>query len=161
MELRRFSRAPLLLLIAVAALLLLFVLGYPNPGRSYQQVHPSEIVSLINQGQVKSALIADKNQTIQITTKNGKQFEASWASSQGSQLQNALQAQLDQGRLPGGYNVNSAQSSALLDVLVPASVYLVIFLLFLWRIDFPAEIKWWRALADQAGQMAKRWEQQT
>ena len=68
MELRRFFRAPLLL-IAVAVLLLLFVLDYANSGSSYQQVDTSEIVSLINKGQVKSAVITDKNQTIQITTK--------------------------------------------------------------------------------------------
>ena len=27
------------------------------------------------------------------------------------------------------------------------------------RIDYPTEIKWWRAFADQAAQMAERWEQ--
>ena len=68
MELKRFFRAPLLL-IAVAVLLLLFVLDYANSGSSYQQVDTSQIVSLINQGDVKSAVITDKNQTIQITTK--------------------------------------------------------------------------------------------
>ena len=67
MELRRFFRAPLLL-IAVAVLLLLFVLDYANSGSSYKQVDTGQIVQLINQGQVKSALLVDKNQTIQITT---------------------------------------------------------------------------------------------
>jgi len=28
------------------------------------------------------------------------------------------------------------------------------------RMDYPAEIKRWRDFADQAGQMARRWEQQ-
>jgi anti-anti-sigma factor len=28
-----------------------------------------------------------------------------------------------------------------------------------WRVDYPTEIKKWRALADQAGKMAARWEQ--
>jgi cell division protease FtsH len=159
MELRRFSRAPLLL---VAALLLLFVLDYAIPGSSYRQADRSEIVSLIEQGQVKSALITDKNQTIQITTKSGKQLETSWVSGQGrQQLENALQAQLDKGGLPGGYNVNTTKSNALLDVLAPAFIYLVILLLFFWHLDYPAEIKRWRAFADQAGQTAKRWEQQT
>src|SRR5271163_1428064 len=116
MELRRFFRAPLLL-IAVAVLLLLFVLDYANSGSSYQQVDTSEIVSLINQGQVKSALITDKNQTIQITTKSGKELEASWVSGQGLQLQNALQAQVEKGTLPDGYNVNIPKSNALLDIL--------------------------------------------
>jgi hypothetical protein len=27
------------------------------------------------------------------------------------------------------------------------------------RIDYPTEIKRWRVLAEEAGQMAKRWEQ--
>ena len=70
MELRRFFKAPLLL-IAVAVLLLLFVLDYANSGSSYKQVDTSQIVTAIDQGKVKSALITDKNQTIQITTTSG------------------------------------------------------------------------------------------
>src|SRR6516164_3023236 len=113
MELRRFFRAPLLL-IAVAVLLLLFVLDYANSGSSYQTTDTSEIVSLINQGQVKSAVITDKNQTIQITTnkpiqigtQNGTEWQASWVSGQGLQLANELQHQKDLGHLPGGYTVN-------------------------------------------------------
>jgi cell division protease FtsH len=135
MELRRFFRAPLLL-IAVAVLLLLFVLDYANSGSSYQQVDTSEIVSLINQGQVKSALITDKNQTIQITTKAGKELEASWVSGQGLQLANALQAQVVKGTLPeDGYNVTIPKSNALLDLLPTAFIYLVIFLLFFFMLS--------------------------
>src|SRR6516164_11079849 len=111
MELRRFFRAPLLL-IAVAVLLLLFVLDYANSGSSYQTTDTSQIVSLINQGQVKSAVITDKNQTIQITTKkpiqignqSGTEWQASWVSGQGLQLANDLQNQFAKGTLPGGYN---------------------------------------------------------
>ena len=98
MELRRFLRAPLLL-VAVAVLLLLFVLDYANSGSSYQQVDTSTIVKDINAGQVKSALITDKNQTIQVTTTSGKNLEADWVSGQGLQLQNELQAQYDKGNL--------------------------------------------------------------
>jgi cell division protease FtsH len=117
-------------------LVLLVVLDHANSRSSYQQVAPSKIVSLINQGQVKSALITDKNQAIQITTKNGKQLEASWVSSQGSQLKNALQAQFGKGNLPGGYNVTTPQSHALLDVLAPAVTFLAIVLLLFWGIDY-------------------------
>ena len=142
MELRRFFKAPLLL-IAVAVLLLLFVLDYANSGSSYQQVDTSEIVSLINQGQVKSALITDKNQTIQITTKkpiqigtqNGTQWEASWVSGQGLQLANALQVEADKGTLPDGYTVNLPKSNAILDILPTAFIYLVIFLLFFFMLS--------------------------
>ena len=143
MELRRFFRAPLLL-IAVAVLLLLFVLDYANSGSSYQQADTSEIVSLINQGQVKSAVITDKNQTIQITTKktiqigteSGTEWEASWVSGQGLQLANQLQAQVAKGTLPAdGYNVTIPKSNALLDLIPTALIYLVIFLLFFFMLS--------------------------
>src|ERR1700685_4156082 len=134
MELRRFFRAPLLL-VAVAVLLLLFVLDYANSGSSYQQVDTSQIVKLIDQGQVKSALITDKNQTIQITTKSGKQLEANWVSGQGLQLANALQTQVSKGTLTQGYTVSIPKSNALLDLLPTAFIYLVIFLLFFFMLS--------------------------
>src|SRR6201990_1046336 len=134
MELRRFFKAPLLL-IAVAVLLLLFVLDYANSGSSYKQVDTSKIVTAIDQGQVKSALIVDKNQTIQITTKSGQNLEASWVSGQGLQLQNKLQQQVDKGNLPDGYNVNIPKSNALLDLIPTALIYLVIFLLFFFMLS--------------------------
>jgi cell division protease FtsH len=134
MELRRFFRAPLLL-IAVAVLLLLFVLDYANSGSTYQQVDTSQVVQLIEQGKVNSALIVDKNQTIQITTKDGKNLEASWVSGQGLQLQNELQKAYDAGKLPKGYNVNIPKSNALLDLIPTALIYLVIFLVFFFMLS--------------------------
>ena len=134
MELRRFFRAPLLL-VAVAVLLLLFVLDYANSGSSYQQVDTSQIVKLIDQGQVKSALITDKNQTIQVTTKAGKNLEADWVSGQGLQLQNELQLQYDKGNLPQGYNISIPKSNALLDLIPTALIYLVIFLVFFFMLS--------------------------
>ena len=134
MELRRFFRAPLLL-IAVAVLLLLFVLDYANSGSSYKQVDTSQIVTAIDNGQVKSALIVDKNQTIQITTTSGQKLEASWVSGQGLQLQNKLQQQVDKGNLKDGYNVNIPKSNALLDLIPTALIYLVIFLLFFFMLS--------------------------
>src|SRR5215468_11275331 len=134
MELKRFFRAPLLL-IAVAVLLLLFVLDYANSGSSYKQVDTSQIVTAIDQGKVKSALITDKNQTIQITTTSGQKLESSWVSGQGLQLQNKLQQQVDKGNLKDGYNVNIPKSNALLDLIPTALIYLVIFLLFFFMLS--------------------------
>ncbi|HEX3193836.1 MAG TPA: ATP-dependent zinc metalloprotease FtsH, partial [Streptosporangiaceae bacterium] len=134
MELRRFFKAPLLL-IAVAVLLLLFVLDYANSGSSYKQVDTSQIVTAIDQGKVKSALIVDKNQTIQITTTSNQKLESSWVSGQGLQLQNKLQQQVDKGTLKDGYNVNIPKSNALLDLIPTALIYLVIFLLFFFMLS--------------------------
>src|SRR5712692_1996432 len=119
MELRRFFRAPLLL-IAVAVLLLLFVLDYANSGSSYKQVDTSQIVKDIEQGQVKSAQITDKNQTIQITTKGGQNLQASWVTGQGLQLAQQLQKLADEGKLQQGYNVTIPKSNALLDLIPTA-----------------------------------------
>ena len=134
MELKRFFRAPLLL-IAVAVLLLLFVLDYANSGSSYKQVDTSQIVTAIDQGKVKSALIVDKNQTIQITTTSGQKLESSWVSGQGLQLQNKLQQQVDKGNLKDGYNVSIPKSNALLDLIPTALIYLVIFLLLFFMLS--------------------------
>src|SRR5216110_1779788 len=134
MELRRFFRAPLLL-IAVAVLLLLFVLDYANSGSSYKQVDTSQIVTAIDQGKVKSALIVDKNQTIQITTTSGQKLESSWVSGQGLQLQEKLQQQVDKGNLKQGYNVSIPKSNALLSLIPTALIYLVIFLLFFFMLS--------------------------
>ena len=53
MELKRFFRAPLLL-IAVAVLLLLFVLDYANSGSSYKQVDTSQIVTAIDKARSRA-----------------------------------------------------------------------------------------------------------
>jgi cell division protease FtsH len=129
MTLRRYFRAPLLLIAAVALLLLSFALYHANSGPSYQRTGASEIINLVNQGQVKSALIIDKTHEIQVTTKSGKQLEASWASRQGAQLQNALQAQFNKGNLPGGYNISTPGGNTLLDVLPAVFIFLAAFLL--------------------------------
>lgn len=148
MEIRRFSRASLLL-IAVAVVVLLFVLNHANSASSYQRVDRSEIASLIKQGAVKSALITGKYQTIQITTKSGKQLEAPWNAGQESQVRNSLQSQLQRGNLPGGYNVTAPQSRALIDGLTVA--FLAVVLLSFWGLGYPAEFKRLRAFAGQAG----------
>jgi cell division protease FtsH len=129
MEIRRFFRGPVLLII-VAVLLFLFVLDFANSGSSYQNADTGKIVQLIETGKVKSAQIIDKNQTIQITTKDGQNLQASWVTGQGVQLQNMLQQQYDKGNLPSDYNVTIPKSNALLDLLPTLFIVLVICLLF-------------------------------
>src|SRR5580658_466423 len=129
MEFRRFFRGPVVLVI-VALLLFVFVLSFTSGGSSYQGTDTSNIVSLIESGQVKSALIVDKNQTIQITTTGGKQLQASWVGGQGLELQQELQQQYAKGNLKDGYNVSIPKGNALLDLLPTLFICLVIFVLF-------------------------------
>jgi cell division protease FtsH len=129
MDVKRYFRGPLLLIV-VAVLLLLVVLNYANSGSSYQQVDTSRIVSLIENGQVSSAKITDKNQTIQVTTNSGQQLQASWVSGQGLQLQQQLQNDYRQGKLKNGYTVNIPSGNSALDIIFSAIPYLLIILLF-------------------------------
>jgi cell division protease FtsH len=73
MELKRIFRGPLLLVL-LAVLVITITLGWANSGSSYTQVDTGKIVQLIQQGQVKSAVLTDKNQTIQVTTNSGDEY---------------------------------------------------------------------------------------
>src|SRR5215469_9674824 len=89
MELKRIFRGPLLLVL-LAVLVITITLGWANSGSSYTQKDTATVVQLIEQGKVKSALLTDKNQTIQVTTTSGAQYQASFISGQGQQIQQDL-----------------------------------------------------------------------
>ena len=130
MELKRFFRGPLLLVL-LAVLVITITLGWANSGSSYTQKDTATVVQLIEQGKVKSALLTDKNQTIQVTTTSGAQYQASFIQGQGQQLQQELQKLYDQGKLPGGYDVQIPKSNTLLSLLLGTFLpYLLIALFF-------------------------------
>src|ERR1700748_1667249 len=104
MELKRFFRGPLLLVL-LAVLVITITLGWANSGSSYQTVDTSKVVQMIQGNQVKSAILTDKNQTIQVTATDGKQYQADFITGQGQQLQQLLQTEFDKGQLKGGYDV--------------------------------------------------------
>ncbi len=129
MELKRFFRGPLLLVL-LAVLVITITLGWANSGSSYTAKDTGQIVQMIQKGEIKSAVLTDKNQTIQVTANDGKQYEADFINGQGIQLQNELQQQYDKGLLPGGYDVQIPKSSALISILETFVPYLIIALFF-------------------------------
>jgi cell division protease FtsH len=129
MELKRFFRGPLLLVL-LAVLVITITLGWANSGSSYQTVDTSKVVQLIQDNQVKSAVLTDKNQTIQVTTTGGVQYQADFISGQGQQLQQLLQTEFDKGQLKGGYDVQIPKTSALVSILETFVPYLIIALFF-------------------------------
>jgi len=128
MELKRYFRGPLLLVL-LAVLVITITLGWANSGSTYQTKDTSTVVQMIERGEVKSAVLTDKNQTIQITTKSGQQYQADFIAGQGQQLQQTLQKQYDAGNLPGGYDVQIPKSSTLITLLETFIPY-VLFALF-------------------------------
>src|SRR5277367_2742759 len=129
MELKRIFRGPLLLVL-LAVLVITITLGWANSGSSYQQVDTGKIVQLIQQGQVKSAVLTDKNQTIQVTTKSGQEYEADYIYGQGLQLQQDLQTQFQDGKLPGNYNIVIPKTSTFVSILETFIPYIIIALFF-------------------------------
>jgi cell division protease FtsH len=128
MELKRYFRGPLLLVL-LAVLVITITLGWANSGSTYQAKDTSTVVQMIERGQARSAVLTDKNQTIQITAKNGQQYQADFITGQGQQLQQLLQKEYDAGNLPGGYDVQIPKSSTLITLLETFIPY-VLFALF-------------------------------
>jgi cell division protease FtsH len=117
-------------LFALAVLVVVVLFNLANAGSSVQQADTSKVVSLIDNGQVKSAKITDKNQTIQVTTNSGQQYQADWVSGQGLRLQQELQKQFDAGKLKEGYTVSIPSSNSVWSLLLSFIPYIVIALFF-------------------------------
>jgi cell division protease FtsH len=130
MDLKRYFRGPF---VAVLVMLLVFfvVYEYASSGSPYTQTDTSRVVTLIDQGNVKSALLTDKEQTIQITTKSGQKYQASWVGNEGQQLAQALQAK----QPPQGWNVNVPKSSSVWSLIFSWLPFLLIILIFFFMLN--------------------------
>src|ERR1700728_1671978 len=131
MDVKRYFRGPFVAVLVVL-LLFFFLYRYASSGTSYKAADTSTVVSMIDKGQVKSALLIDSTQTIQITPKNGSQpLQASWVGNQGQQLATTLQQQAAKGNLPGGYSVQAPKGSSIFDVIFDWLPFIIIILFFL------------------------------
>jgi cell division protease FtsH len=130
MDLKRYFRGPF---VAVLVMLLVFfvVYEYASSGTPYTQADTSKVVSLIETGQVKSALLIDKDQTIEVTTKAGQKYQASWVGNQGQQLASELQSHLP----PQGYNVQVPKGSSVWSLILGILPYLLIILFFVFMLN--------------------------
>jgi cell division protease FtsH len=130
MDLKRYFRGPF---VAVLVMLLLFfiVFTYANRGTSYTQKDTSQVVAAIENGSVKSAVLTDKNQTIQVVTKNGDHWQANWVGNQGQQLATELQKNVP----PDGYNVVVPSGNSVLGLIIGFLPYVLIILFFFFLLN--------------------------
>ncbi|HEY1345790.1 MAG TPA: ATP-dependent metallopeptidase FtsH/Yme1/Tma family protein, partial [Streptosporangiaceae bacterium] len=130
MDLKRYFRGPF---VAVLVMLLLFfiVFTYANRGTSYTQKDTSQVVTAIENGNVKSAVLTDKNQTIQVVTKNGDHWQANWVGNQGQQLATELQKNVPQ----DGYNVVVPSGNSVLGLIIGFLPYVLIILFFFFLLN--------------------------
>jgi cell division protease FtsH len=131
MDVKRYFRGPLLWILLFGMLVALVMWGV-NPGGSYEKTDTSKVIAAINSNQVRSALVVDKDQRIEITLKDGgKKQQASWVNGQGKDLANVLQQKAQQGQLPGGYNVQVPKQNLFVSLLFSFLPIVVVVLIFL------------------------------
>jgi len=130
MDLKRYFRGPF---VAVLVMLLLFfiVFAYANRGESYTPASTSTVVSDITNGNVQSATLIDKNQTIEIITKDNKRLQANWVGNQGQQIAQQLQ----QNPPKGGYNVQVPSGNTVIGVIFSFLPYILIILIFFFLLN--------------------------
>src|SRR5712691_8625634 len=128
MDLKRIFRGWMLAILLVFVLLIV-VLKFTGSSQ-YTKVATSQVVKLVQTGQVKTATLTVPTQEIQVTTFKGGQFEAAWAGNQVNQLTNALQKAADAPHSKVSYIVDNPQGNSLLGVLLGWLPFIVIFLLF-------------------------------
>jgi cell division protease FtsH len=130
MDLKRIFRGWVLAILLVFVLLIV-VLKFVGSGQTYQQAPTSQVVKLVETGKIKSAILNDNTQIIQIVTKSGQALEATWVGNQGQALTQSMDRQVAVGTLPPNvYKANNPQSNSLLSVLLGWLPFIVIFLLF-------------------------------
>jgi cell division protease FtsH len=131
MDVKRYFRGPLLWILLFGLLVALVMWGV-NPGSSSEKVDTSQVITAINNNQVRSALIVDKDQRIEITLRDGnRKQQASWVGGQGEDLARTLQQKSQQGQLPGGYNVEVPQQNLFVSLLFSFLPIVIVVLIFL------------------------------
>jgi cell division protease FtsH len=122
MDLKRIFRSWMLVILLVFVLLVV-VLKFTGSNQ-YQTVQTSRVMSLVQSGDVKSAILNVPTQVVQVTKKDGTNLQATWVGNQDNQITRALQ---NSGTT---YDVKNPQGNSLLNVLLGWLPFIVIFLLF-------------------------------
>ena len=129
MNARKLLRGPIFWIVLAVMLVLLgssLVSGMGSPS----QVDTGNAIADIQSGQVDTATIVDRDQTLDLTLKDGSKVRTQYVTGQGIVLQQQLQTKADAGQLPGGYNVVVPSDNVLLSLLVSLLPVALIVLLF-------------------------------
>lgn len=94
-----------------------------------EEIDTSVAVSEIQNGNVDTATITDRDQVLELTLKNGDVVRATYVTGQGVVLQELLQEKADAGALPGGYNVVVPSENILVTLLVSLLPFILLVLI--------------------------------
>ena len=121
----KLARGPLLWILLSMGLLLIatsVLSGLNGP----EETNTGAVVEQIQNKNVSSATLVDREQRIDVTLKDGTEQTAKFIEGQGLELQQLLQEQVDSGSLTEGYNVEVPQDSLFTTLLVSFLPLLII-----------------------------------
>ncbi|MGW0802182.1 ATP-dependent zinc metalloprotease FtsH [Nonomuraea sp. NPDC002799] len=139
MDLKRFTRGPLLWILGIVVLLLL-VTQLWSGGGNYKQADTSLVLQQIRAGNVSNAVVTDKDNRIQLTLVNPvtvkpgdtptKMIQSDWVTGYGSKLTDELQAQVEAGKTKS-FNTEVPKENFLVSILISFLPIVIIVLIFL------------------------------
>ena len=112
------NRKGALIWILVGTFLLLIGSSLVSRATAPTKIDTAEAISLLRGGQVKSAVIVDRDQRLELFLKDGRAAITDFVTGQGLELQKELQTQVDTGRLPDGYTVKVPNQNILVSLLI-------------------------------------------
>lgn len=139
MDLKRFTRGPLLWILGIVVLLLL-VTQLWSGGGNFKQADTSTVLEQIRTGNVSNAKIVDKDQRIELTLHNAvsvkpgdaptKMIQSDWVAGYGPTLTEELNKQVSAGKTKS-FTTEVPTESFLVGLLVSFLPFVIIVLIFL------------------------------
>jgi cell division protease FtsH len=114
---------PILIVIVLAFFAQRLITG----GQKEKAPTYSEFIAQLSAGELKTVDLKTKNNTVVVTPRTGKEYETGFTTAGADRLEAQLQSAEDQGKLSGGYNIQSSKTSGLLSLLT----YVLPFLIFI------------------------------
>ncbi|MDA2809739.1 ATP-dependent zinc metalloprotease FtsH [Nocardiopsis sp. RSe5-2] len=131
MNLKRLYRGPWLYILAIGVILFaVFNFTGLGGGSGPEKKDTSTVLQLVDSGDIDNAKLVDKEQRVEVTTDDGKVYEAYWVGDQGQQIADRL-AELEQDGQLDSYDVEVPQESiwtGLLFSFLPLVIIIAIFL---------------------------------
>ena len=116
MNAKKFFRGPFFWILMAVLLVLLgsnLVAGMNEP----KEVTTAELVTAIQDDQVKAATLIDREQRVALTLNDDSRVTGDYITGQGLVLQELLQEKVNQGKIADGYNVEVPKDNPLLTLL--------------------------------------------
>jgi cell division protease FtsH len=115
--------------IAMAVIFVLVGSSMLSSAGAPEQIDTSVAISDIQNGNVDTATITDRDQVLELVLKNGDTVRSTYVTGQGVVLQEMLQLKADSGALPGGYNVVVPSENILVTLLVSLLPFILLVLI--------------------------------